>query len=162
MRLLHYSKTEIKQPRSAPQFGERFKPKGLWVSVEGPYDWRWWCEAEDFCDIPALVEHEVVLAKSAKILYLEDASEIDRFSRKYRVGSYSVDWEKVASKYDGIIIAPYCWERRMERSSDWYYPWDCASGCIWNASAIAKIKPQSVNVEREAVSEEALAEAKTK
>jgi hypothetical protein len=62
-----------------------------------------------------------------------------------------IDWPKVSERYDGVVIAPYVWslrmgdyemiEGRMRKTpdsaiSDWYYPWDCASGCIWKASAI--------------------------
>lgn len=36
--------------------------------------------------------------------------------------------------------APYQWRRRNERGFSWYYGWDCASGCIWRASAIREIR----------------------
>ena len=49
-----------------------------------------------------------------------------------------IAWEKVAAKYDGLIITPYIWQRRMELN--WYYTWDCASGCIWNVRAIKDIR----------------------
>lgn len=48
-----------------------------------------------------------------------------------------IDWQAVASDHDGIIISPYNWPARHEMI--WYYPWDCASGCIWNADAITSI-----------------------
>ena len=40
-------------------------------------------------------------------------------------------------RVDGIIIAPYQWYCRM--TVDWYYTWDCASGCIWNLDAIESV-----------------------
>ena len=45
------------------------------------------------------------------------------------------------SDYQGIIIAPYLWTRRHHESTGWYYSWDCASGVIWDARAIAELKP---------------------
>lgn len=32
-----------------------------------------------------------------------------------------IDWPQVAQHYDGIIIAPYCWEMRLDREAGWYY-----------------------------------------
>jgi hypothetical protein len=47
-----------------------------------------------------------------------------------------IDWKKVAQKYSGIEICPY-----MPKIRDhyWYYGWDVASGCIWEASAIKDV-----------------------
>jgi len=45
MRLLHYSKKPITELRSVSQDDQSqrgFKPRGLWVSVEGKHDWREW------------------------------------------------------------------------------------------------------------------------
>jgi hypothetical protein len=143
VRLLHYSTDAIAEVRSVPQNDERFKPKGLWVSVEGEQDWKSWCESENFADLSRQMEYRVILSDEANILYLRDAYDIDRFTGKYRLGTYRVDWAAVAAKYDGIVIAPYCWDRRLDYSSDWYYPWDCASGCIWNARAVAALELQA-------------------
>ena len=46
------------------------------------------------------------------------------------------DWAKVASHYDGIEICPYIESRR---NMTWYYGWDVASGCVWNASGIKEL-----------------------
>jgi len=53
----------------------------------------------------------------------------------------NINWPAVAEKYDGIIIAPYIWQRRLSDNPDhfWYYGWDCASGCIWNTEVIEEI-----------------------
>jgi hypothetical protein len=49
-----------------------------------------------------------------------------------------IDWLRVAQKSAGIIIAPYIWERRLHLP--WYYGWDCASGCVWDAAAVLSVK----------------------
>lgn len=50
----------------------------------------------------------------------------------------------IGARYDGIVITPYVWSMRLDRSAFWYYGWDCASGCIWNASAVAELVPLPV------------------
>jgi hypothetical protein len=41
-----------------------------------------------------------------------------------------------AEGWDGLEIAPYLHRMRLS-SFSWYYTWDCASGCIWNASRVS-------------------------
>lgn len=130
------------------------KPVGFWVSVAGEDDWATF--ATDNMDSARLNHTQrVTLAAEANILRINTAYELDVFAKHNAVetdyerryarpwNKWPIDWRAVAEKYDGIIIAPYAWSRRM--ICDWYYGWDCASGCIWNLDAIA-------SVEREAVS----------
>ena len=144
-RLIHYSDTELQALYSIPAERQSSiscydKPKGLWVSVEGEDDWKSWCEAENFgCGALA---YEIKLSKDANILYLSTASEIIAFTDEYSIEGNSrwdrkINWSMVASKYHGIIIAPYCWSCRLTEHTIWYYGWDCSSGCIWNIDAIA-------------------------
>lgn len=157
MRLIHYSSRPLLAVESFPiaDQPESFKPKGLWVSVEGPDDWKSWCEAEDFPLSNLALQHEVALSESANILRLSSLQEINRFTDlyiapvKYHISFIDrsrLDWKNVAGTYDGIIIAPYVWECRLNDLSPWYYSWDCASGCIWNANAVKKIIPVETEV----------------
>lgn len=151
MNLMHYAHAEVPdllEDRS--QFDDKgqpitFKPRGLWVSVTGPDDWRSWCEAESFNTGWSHV-YDVTLSPDANILHLTFASDLDRFTRDYgREGSYrdmEIAWHEVAELYDGLIIAPYQWTRRMDLM--WYYSWDCASGCIWNVNAIGSLSRRKV------------------
>lgn len=164
-RLIHYSKTHLSAVHSVPieKQDERgaglFKPRGLWVSVEGKADWAEWCRAENFGCLDCATE--VVLAPEANVLRLKGADDLDRFHAscsvvRYRYGEdlgdlTTIDWRSVAQRYQGIIIAPYVWQRRLDRPvSNWYYGWDCASGCIWDAAAVARLRPieTSAAVER--------------
>lgn len=150
LNLVHYSEKpldkifSVRQPVASP------KPIGLWVSVEGGDDgWRQWCEAEKFELSRLAVKTEIVLAVGAKILHLESEGDIDAATLKYAITntapeeikfySFFMDWDAIAKSFDGVIIAPYCWERRLCPSARWYYGWDCASGCIWNAGAIDRL-----------------------
>lgn len=142
MRLVHFSKSNTLDLRSADQpTAPHMKPNGLWVSVESADDaWSKWCEAEDW----GLGSHEFTIEPTtdANILYLRTAADIQAFTTQFSIKlegckfAMFIDWIAVANKYDGIIITPYQWSMRMNSDASWYYGWDCASGCIWNASAM--------------------------
>lgn len=150
-RLLHYSAEPLGPLRRIEQrAGTAFphdKPRGLWVSVEGPDDWREWCEAEGFGLDRLAHAHEVTLRPGARVLWLRGASDIDGFTARYGApygighGFHmtGIRWADVAADHQGIVIAPYCWERRLHHGADWYYGWDCASGCIWDPEAIEAV-----------------------
>lgn len=155
MKLLHYSSKPIKRVRTVVQVeslggGRMDKPKGLWVSVEGEDDWRSWCESESYSDPSRQICYQVELSDSANVLHLRSEPAILAFTNEHGCDPYmgamagttemfghGIRWDKVAEEYDGIIIAPYCWALRLDERTNWYYSWDCASGCIWNAGAVA-------------------------
>lgn len=147
-RFAHFSKAPITGPiRSVEQgIAPHFKPLGFWISVEGNGDgWKDWCEGEGFGTERLAFEHEVTLRDDAEILWLRSAADIDRFTDEWMPKSfaaasyYCIPWAPVAMAYQGIVIAPYIWSRRFDDKSGWYYSWDCASGCIWDASAIESV-----------------------
>ena len=120
-----------------------FKPRGLWVSHEPEVDsWGWkdWCLSESFRDVS---HRSIVTVKSGGILLIETVSALLDFAQEFRIilPRYAIDdridWPRVVAAYSGIIIAPYQWSVRNEQM--WYYPWDCASGCIWNLDAIESV-----------------------
>ena len=148
--LLHYAESRIErlEPREYKKDNQQFKPVGFWVSVSE--DWKQWCEGEDFGLERLTVCHEITLADSANILRLSTPEDLDQFTKRFALPDSSgwpgrrfgerIDWEGVRCQYQGIIIAPYCWERRLAEHTFWYYPWDCASGCIWDLGAIVSIE----------------------
>jgi hypothetical protein len=122
------------------------KPHGLWLSVDG--DWQEFRESsmmrigQGFWGAKQ-TEFEVDLSRC---LVISSVREIDRFDKEYVArnlppGGYShfrVDWRPLREEYAGIVIAPYIWDRRLVSPvSDWYYGWDCASGCIWDLSIVS-------------------------
>lgn len=144
MKLLHYSATPFKfDPAHRYKNGEHYKPQGLWVSVEGDHDWRWWCEGENFQLKGLTHAAEVVLAPGANILVIDTVDKLDAFNLRFGNGHpYFADikWDEVKALHDGLIIAPYQWRRRLDLM--WYYGWDCASGVIWNLSAVSNVVRQ--------------------
>lgn len=163
MRLFHYSSAYLEKINDEEQVGHHIergdKPNGLWFSAgDGDDGWLAWCEAESFR--PQALTHvtEIILRPDANILRLSGAVELDLFTAKHRCipeyakagpeslrrlygPGHAIDWKTVASQYDGIIIAPYCYQRRLHDGTHWYYSWDCASGCIWRARAVQTLIP---------------------
>lgn len=146
MRLLHYSQTPLIAVRSTAQLpSAQHKPRGLWVSIEGENDWRSWCEGESF-NLSGL-DHtaEIRLRGDARILHIAGASALDAFTAEYgdsheKQWRRAILWRNVAERYHGIIIAPYIWSRRLAEGCGWYYGWDCASGCIWDAASVEHVE----------------------
>lgn len=147
MNLSHYSDEAHIIPRSVAQggmgdMGPYSKPQGLWLSVDGDWDWKEWCEAEDFGI--GSHRHVVELIDDANVLVLSSAGQLRAFTKAFgelrkitpQYSYHAINWASVAEKYDGLIIAPYIGECRLNEDTRWYYTWDCASGCIWNAQAI--------------------------
>lgn len=148
MKLIHYTNEPFDlEPRNydEEELSRHAKPNGLWVSVEGEYDWFWWCiEGAYYLDCLA-VSYEVFLKEDANILHLKTADEIRAFGKMYQVPSKwpwvegdvsELRWSEIKEKYQGIVIAPYQWDCRMADETGWYYGWDCASGCIWDLDCI--------------------------
>ena len=144
--LSHYSDKHVRKVYStASQLSDLvMKPKGFWVSVDGQDDWKSWCQAEEFHLHRLTYRHKVYLTPEARtrVLTLEDEQEVLSFSNEFSLAPsrYNMDWAEIAKRWAGVIIAPYMWELRRDTRTTWYYGWDCASGCIWDASVIRDIK----------------------
>ena len=146
MTLVHFTLAEAIEDRPpVPQRGGN-KPDGLWVSDESAEDsWSSWNEQESYVDL-SVRQAFAVTVREDRILVLADVPALDAFTAEYGTDlhrykdddAWAMDWARVAERYDGILITPYQWERRL--TAMWYYTWDCASGCIWNMDAIATIE----------------------
>lgn len=116
------------------------KPRGFWVSVDGPDDWPSWCDTEQYRPDRLAHRYEVRLASTANIITIDTAYGLLQFEHEWGVrilNATNINWPLLALRYDGLIIAPYQWSCR---SRDWYYTWDVASGCIWNLDAIETLE----------------------
>lgn len=161
---IHYSsssatilmKTKIQQLADKDAFF--MKPKGLWITPEyANYNWFEWSTSEEFRQGDLNFVHDVKFSSDARLLRLENAADIDAFTQTYGFSimdhfglrSFSrrndgIYWDRVADQYQGILIPTYIWERRLMAGADWYYPWDCACGCIWDAAAVESITVRSL------------------
>jgi hypothetical protein len=162
MELIHYSETpwDYNPNRVYIQTMPwlHHKPSGLWVSVTGEDDWWHWCVAEDFCTDGLTHASQIHLREDANIRYVGTDAELAAFQFAYAVETeyerrmagilgeethlrrhWPIDWRKVVADYDGLIITPYHHDHRLF-GPNWYYGWDCASGCIWHLAAIASVQ----------------------
>lgn len=149
MILEHYGIKAVKRVISCPQPEASDKPNGLWVSVNGPNDWPSYCHSESFNLEYFKHVQTVELDPTSKILVLDTAEKVRSIYPKYGThpewmdkklkDTYWINWRAVADEYAGIIIAPYQFSCRLDRDTRWYYGWDCASGCIWDASAVMSV-----------------------
>jgi hypothetical protein len=144
--LAHYSASDELFPESQEQKADAGrKPRGLWVSVEGgrTYGWKEWGTENCYGDFSH--RFTVLLAPDHNVLVTDDLYGFhDEYGRAQYPGEVyryeMIDWAAVARRYQGIVIPHYHWEHRFNTAmSDWYYSWDCASGCIWDESAIASV-----------------------
>lgn len=163
--IYHYSREPV--DNLVAEFYDRYKehwpeegsmkPIGLWVSVEDYEDdinWYDWCVGEQFRIDALRHKYRVILKPKTKLLHLRTADDIRQFGALYHANDpndfarftkrgdtppyiYMISWKKVKKHYDGIMIAPYQWECRLQSETTWYYPWDCASGCIWNLDKVS-------------------------
>lgn len=150
-KLIHYSIEPLKEIFDKEQARcPTTKPEGLWLSVEDGYGWKEWCTNENFALNRFEYETEITLEKNANILKLKNTRDIDEFTDEYWSNRdmefetelrMAIKWNEVAAIYDGIIIAPYQWNRRLDTNTSWYYGWDCSSGCIWNSQVIKILEP---------------------
>ncbi|MCJ2020571.1 hypothetical protein MKK84_24610 [Methylobacterium sp. E-065] len=144
--LTHYGADPVRHIYSvAQQRQPHFKPYGLWVSVDAnSISWPDYIESSDAWAHRLRVVHDVRLASDARILLIATVEDFDAFAHQYGRSErtappeyyHYIDWTAVAEAYQGIVIAPYRYDRRFDGGL-WYYGWDCASGCIWDADAIA-------------------------
>lgn len=152
--LMHYSKKRIERVVSIYQCRiPQCKPRGLWISVEknepGWICWKQYCEnsgtrssGEDF-----IICYNVIMTSGANIKIISSEEDLEKFHRQYaraippvetRGDIFLIDWNLVSKDHQGVMIAPYLWSM-CNSHINWYYNWDCASGCIWDASAIERI-----------------------
>lgn len=162
MRLIHYTKSPIdfleKREYLQTDLYYQSKPHGIWFSVEDyenfPNDctWKEWCKNVDFYLEFLTRSYQIILNKDAKILHLKTKKELFDFTNLYRNttgrsalenDTNEIQWDKVKSQYQGIIIAPYQWDCRLSSESSWYYGWDCSCGCIWDISCIKEFNEVS-------------------
>jgi hypothetical protein len=150
MRFEHYKDHPIESfdrreyPQAVTPYG---KPKGVWVSAAGEDDWPSWCRSERF-GVDRLEYRHLIELDTRRMKIIESVAELDRFDAlwgvAYSLGDmpfHCINWPEVAKEFTGIVIAPYRWERRMDtRVSKWYYGWDCASGCVWDVTAIKSVQ----------------------
>lgn len=146
-----------------------FKPDGLWYSAStGDDGWVEWCKEADFRGEYLKHQHELIIDTS-KILLITTSDQLHQLLVEYPTLSYAhynavlyskrmrtvptFDWAPLQKDYSGIEISPYLYQWRMplcpiigikypvpQEGVMWYYAWDCASGVIWDLTAVKEFK----------------------
>ncbi len=143
MVLHHYSTSKIVEIISKvqhPVMKPYDRPIGFWVSVVGPNDWK--SMHRGYLLDQNL--YEVKLASEHNVLFMSTRKQLSVFTKEYGLKlrgetRIAIDWRKVAADYQGVIIAPFFEEHDDYDDLFWYGAWGCASGCIWDKSAISGI-----------------------
>tara|TARA_R100000541_G_scaffold16363_4_gene26042 strand:- start:2680 stop:3180 length:501 start_codon:yes stop_codon:yes gene_type:complete len=134
------------------------KPNGLWYQIND--SWEEWCKHE----MPSWLgpnnrgayKVNIKIDKS-NLLVISTLEEFDSFhetfctynpNNRFRPTKSDINWKKVSSLYDGIEISDYFYQRRMDDNCEWYYPWDIASGCIWNTDII-KVVGETIEIKEQ-------------
>jgi hypothetical protein len=117
---IHMSKKPFElEPRTFTQKDE-LKPTGFWYGFGS--EWIDWTRSE----IPEWIGKYIysVDIGNTNVLQIKTHMELMQFNREYQaslIGGINVgtiDWKKVAGKYDGIEINPYQFEARYQYT--WY------------------------------------------
>lgn len=141
----HMSSRRLKKIKSTPidKQSVSAKPEGFWYSCG--HEWLKWLKSEmPHWDKKYYYQVDV---DYSRVLRLTTYKDLIEFTKKYgqptlpkfkRLKLFDPDWKKIAEEYSGIEICPYVHQARFKLL--WYYTWDVASGCIWDASAIKGLK----------------------
>lgn len=152
MQFIHYSAEQLDTWRPVSYLQRQaYKPSGMWFSVEdaaeNDQNWYTWCHGEEWGLERLTFRHKLTLVEKPNLLILDTPDKMLAFTKQYARNFTSVrnhfshvNWPAVTAKYSGIAIYPYFWQFRLESLYSWYYPWDCASGCVWDINIIKSIK----------------------
>lgn len=160
-RLIHYSKKPFQALETVHQKQKPLgKPKGLWVSV-GDAWLRYLTESPDERVQSQLAKctyaNHITLKDKANTLLITNTDQFDIFNDKYGspwpcvkngqpIQGQVIDWERVSTDHQGIIIAPHLRERAEDEQgmwkpeTIWYWTWVCASGCLWDSATVETIR----------------------
>lgn len=145
MKLAHYTKHIKLNVVSRDQTVQpHMKPYGLWVSDDNAeLSWPKLQVYKNYQSKQPIYKHMLRLDPQHNVRIIRSIEELDAFSVAFdaglpwnRTSTFGIRWRLVAERYQGIIITPYLHERRYSPLTNWYWSWDCASGCIWDINAI--------------------------
>lgn len=134
--------TQLRAVEQSPSKNVYSKPSGLWYACGD--EWLRWVLNEMPDWLEGYKYAYALYPDTTDMLVIRTPDQFDQFTRQYGGLDKGIAWDRVASRYTGIEICPYQWDRRMGYGSSWYYTWDVASGCIWDPAAVRQIEPISL------------------
>lgn len=135
----------VLQPVARP---DDIKPGGFWYGVN--LDWIRWLMDQGYEDDsswmhPFLYEIEIDESRVLKIATQQEFADLNRDydQRADWIGygkHHVLDWVRLKQGFAGLEISPYRHEVMGSLDCFWYHGWDCASGVVWDVSAITGLR----------------------
>lgn len=124
------------------QKGFNLKPKGFWYAIGDA--WIEWCRG-NMPEWESPYTYTFELCETSNILYLDTPDKVDNFTEEFSVESipgicYTMNWERISRKYDGVEFNPYFYGKRFDHNRLWYNGIDVPSGVIFKINCIKNIE----------------------
>lgn len=123
------------RPGFVAEFPRPNKPVGLWYGVGS--SWLSWCSVNDIR--ARRIRHLYRVTPPENMLRISTHTEMLDFQAEYGIPEdgpvWKIHWQRVATNFDGIEIAPYQYAARIS-GAPWYSGWDVASGCVWRGARV--------------------------
>lgn len=162
MKLTHHSRQKDFKldNRKYPQILPNMKPNGLWLSVDN--GWENWCKSEQ----PEWIGkdktlHHFELTDDVNLFVIDSKEKfLDKFDELTKNDEISAELndklsqsfilklctlcptfhKKLSKEYDGIYLTrEVFYEYRLKDGGFYFYPWDCASICLWNTKKCIEV-----------------------
>lgn len=150
----YYNPTQFKKVTNKWSFLN--KPYGgLWSSPKNSqWGWKDWCKSEMFREKSLRFGFKFKLKKSAKIFVLDAISDYLNLPDEYfwrdpnsMMLTKSLNWEKLATEYDGFLLT----EKGLEETRDLgfdpfvkgrqgFNAWDCETLLVFSLDCISEVK----------------------
>jgi hypothetical protein len=155
MKRIHYTnKDYIDVTREYHSTDMWLKPIGLWYSLD--YVWEQVCIGYN---VPCGKNKLLLDIIDEGIFIIDSLDKLRVFIDKYAdLDKGFINWTSVQNKYDGFEVRNYNYILSQIRK---YYPYeleyiwfnslDCASGCLWNLSAIHSITKLEESLQKSGV-----------
>ncbi len=152
---VHLSKKPINDLERVKYKDIHGKPGGLWYGFGDNWiNFKKYGVTWNAGDTPlsSIMGDEIYIYKLyldfTNILVLDSEDSVEEFTNKYSVNNnypQNISWEKVGENYKGIEFPNYeqlgvrNWYKYSKKYM-WLYNIDINSGCVWDSSAITKIR----------------------
>lgn len=113
---------------------------GLWASpLHSKWGWYQWCKVEEWEMRPLSLKFKFKLKDESKVYVIDSLLDLERCPMTESVlGGFSIDFEKMAQKYDAIFLTEKG-EVETRHSKPTLYSWDCESLVVMNKDIIKVI-----------------------
>lgn len=143
-----YDKDRLRRAMVNKHKNSRYdKPKGLWASPENSkWDWKSWCEGEEFHVEKLDKSFRFTLSPNAKVLRLNKIEEADRYITWIDNRHIELNLPLIYNNFDAMEVSyssdyrfGSVWFDDSREVINLFNSWDVDSICIWNPSVIMPV-----------------------